>query len=73
VKTEGKGVVFNWNHDDAARWWVVQSKFGDHWSVTAVLEGAQTQVSLSNPPEVAAIRGVSAAGMLGQAVVLARP
>ena len=68
-----KGVLLSWTHDPMVRWWVVQTKTADRWSIAAVLEGSRIELALPKEPVMIAVRGVSASGVLGPATVMAGP
>lgn len=72
VAEEGKGLVLTWTPDVVSRWWAVQIKNGDRWSLWAVQEGSENRVSIPTAPTAVAVRGVSATGVLGAPMVLGR-
>ena len=68
----GKGVTLTWNPDTVSRWWAVQIKNADRWSLWTVQEGTDTRLTLPNTPAAICVRGLSASGVLGAPAIVGR-
>ena len=64
-----KGPEFSWTAESSTRWWIVQTKDATGWKLRAALPSSTTQFSAKGNPTAISVRGCSATGLLGLAVV----
>lgn len=67
-----KGVRVWWRNtrDGGIRWWAVQARRGGVWSLEAVVLSSENSVILPPGADAVAVRAVSGAGIVGNAVAL---